>query len=104
MKQYRLIEPGEYLREGDEFKGVFEWIKTTYAGSKVPHDSSTLYRREIIHPICPIIGDVLLLKDGRLVEFLAMSYQHPKMCFVCRCDCGCCHERIGNIFENLGTL
>ncbi len=47
-KQYRSLEVGEIIQEGDEFAvSLNDWTKTNLAGSMVPGRHCGSYRREI---------------------------------------------------------
>lgn len=58
MKQYRYLEQGEIVKEGDEvdvcaggYKDEPKWVKTTCVGDKAPYPSfmsHRRYRREVL--------------------------------------------------------
>jgi hypothetical protein len=52
---YRLLEVGETIKKGDEFKSIFDWTKTEDAGQVLTTStlSNLTYRRKITQPPRP---------------------------------------------------
>lgn len=45
--QYRMVEPGEVIQEGDEWISIKGWIKTERVGFKVCQEMTGEYRRRL---------------------------------------------------------